>query len=77
MKKLIVIILCLLVIGCSKAPIEEKKTGMPNPASEFCVDKGYELEIRTNPDGSQTGYCIFPDESECEEWTYYRGECPE
>jgi len=33
------------------------------------------VEIRTAEDGSQTGYCIFPDGSECDEWAYYRGEC--
>ncbi len=48
---------------------------MPNPASKFCVDQGYNNTIRTNPDGSQTGYCIFPGGRECEEWAYFRGEC--
>jgi len=46
-----------------------------NPATEYCIEQGYEPEIRTNPDGSQTGYCVFPDGSECEEWAFYRGEC--
>lgn len=49
--------------------------GLPNPASKYCVEKGYKLEIRTNPDGSQYGVCIFPDGSECEEWAYYSGRC--
>ncbi len=49
--------------------------GLPNPASKFCEDQGYKLEIRTAADGSQTGYCIFPDGSECEEWAFFRGEC--
>ena len=48
---------------------------LPNPASEYCIEQGYNSTIRTNPDGSQTGYCIFPDGSECEEWAYFRGEC--
>lgn len=33
------------------------------------------MEIRTAEDGSQIGFCIFPDYSECEEWAYYRGDC--
>jgi len=33
------------------------------------------VEIRTAEDGSQSGACIFPDGSECDEWAYYRGEC--
>ena len=48
---------------------------MANPASVFCVQKGNKLEIRTAADGSQTGICVFPDGSTCEEWAYFRGEC--
>ena len=51
------------------------QANMPNPASAFCEEKGNRLEIRTAADGSQAGYCIFPDGSECDEWTYFRGEC--
>jgi len=49
--------------------------GMPNPASVYCEEQGNRLEIRTAADGSQTGYCIFPDGSECNEWAYFRKEC--
>jgi putative hemolysin len=48
---------------------------MPNPASVYCEDNGNVLEIRTAADGSQSGVCIFPDGSTCDEWAYYRGEC--
>jgi len=48
---------------------------MPNPASAFCVEQGFKSEIRTAADGSQSGVCIFPDGSECDEWAYFRGEC--
>jgi len=48
---------------------------LPNPASTYCVEQGYRSEIRAVADGSQTGYCIFPDGSECDEWAYFRGEC--
>jgi putative hemolysin len=47
---------------------------MPNPASKYCKDRGYQLELRTDASGT-TGYCVFPDGSECEEWAFYRGEC--
>jgi putative hemolysin len=47
---------------------------MANPASKFCVDQGYQSEIRDEA-GGQVGYCLFPDGSECEEWAFYRGEC--
>ncbi len=46
-----------------------------NPASAYCIDKGYDLEIRSDINGSQYGVCIFPGGFECEEWTFYRGEC--
>jgi putative hemolysin len=48
---------------------------IPNPASAYCEQQGYTSEIRTAEDGSQSGVCIFPDGSECDEWAYYRGEC--
>jgi putative hemolysin len=48
---------------------------MPNPASVYCEQQGYRLEIRTAADGSQSGVCIFPDGGECDEWAYFRGEC--
>lgn len=48
---------------------------MPNPASVYCMRNGNKLEIRTAADGSQYGICVFPDDSTCDEWAYYRGEC--
>jgi putative hemolysin len=48
---------------------------LPNPASVYCEQQGYRVEIRTAADGSQSGACIFPDGSECDEWAFYRGEC--
>jgi len=59
------------------APAEttfESPLGLPNPASQFCVEQGYDLEIRDEA-GGQAGYCLFPDGSECEEWAFFRGEC--
>ncbi|NTU56079.1 MAG: DUF333 domain-containing protein [Anaerolineales bacterium] len=51
------------------------QSNIPNPASVYCVDRGFKSEIRTATDGSQSGVCIFPDGSECDEWAYFRGEC--
>jgi hypothetical protein len=48
---------------------------MPNPASVNCEQNGYRLEIHTAADGSQSGVCVFPDGSTCDEWAYFRGEC--
>ncbi len=48
---------------------------MPNPASVYCEQHGNKLEIHTAADGSQSGVCVFPDGSACDEWAYFRGEC--
>ncbi len=57
------------------APTTTPQANLPNPASVYCEQQGNRLEIRTAADGSQSGVCIFPDSSECDEWAYYRGEC--
>ncbi len=49
---------------------------MPNPSSAYCEKSGYKLIIKKAPVG-EYGVCVFPDGSECEEWTFYRGECGE
>lgn len=54
---------------------EENIIGLPNPASVYCVEEGGTLEIREDVDGNQTGFCIFDDGSECEEWKLFNGEC--
>jgi putative hemolysin len=70
-----------LIIGCvqlTPQPPDARTPGtpnMPNPASVYCEQQGYKLEMRTDADGNQAGVCIFPDGSECDEWAYYRKEC--
>jgi putative hemolysin len=56
-------------------PTDAPQPNMPNPASVYCEQQGYRLEVRTAADGSQSGACIFPDGNECDEWAYFRGEC--
>ncbi len=51
------------------------QVGMANPASVYCVENGNKLEIQTAADGSQSGVCVFPDGSTCDEWAYFKGEC--
>ena len=80
-QKMIVVLILMgfLVTACGAKPTPtasppEEAPGLPNPASQFCVDQGYQSEIRDEA-GGQVGYCIFPDGSECEEWAFYRGQC--
>lgn len=84
MKRIIPLIIILLALtACSTFQVQTlEATGtdmpqanMPNPASVYCEQNGNKLEIRTAADGSQSGVCIFPDGSTCDEWAFYRGEC--
>lgn len=43
--------------------------GLPNPASVFCQEKGGQLQIERDAAGNASGLCVFPDGSQCEEWT--------
>ncbi|MCJ7531049.1 MAG: DUF333 domain-containing protein [Anaerolineales bacterium] len=81
----ILICLALLMTFCASPPATEAPTSLPsatteakpgiaNPASVYCKEQGGQLEIRDG-DGGQSGYCIFLDGSECEEWAYFRNEC--
>jgi len=68
----------LIATACGQAPDPTpaaSEAGLPNPASVFCEEQGGVLEIRTDETGAQTGYCLFPDGSECEEWAFFRNEC--
>ena len=51
-------------------------TGIANPASVNCEAKWWTLEIVTASDGSQSGMCHLTGWVDCEEWAYFRGECP-
>ena len=58
-----------------KGECQKGTTQIANPASTFCVQQGYKIEIRNNEDGSQYGVCVFSDGKECEEWKFYNKEC--
>ena len=58
------------------APAGGGGSGMANPASVNCEEKGGTLRIVTQEDGGQIGICTLADGvTECEEWAYFRGEC--
>jgi putative hemolysin len=70
---MIILSACNLISGNDNK--NSSNANMPNPASVFCEDNGGKLDIRTAEDGSQSGVCVFPDGSECDEWAFFRGEC--
>jgi putative hemolysin len=73
--------LLLVAAACSKnsdsttTSTTAGQSGLPNPASVYCVEQGGTSEIRTDAQGAQTGFCVFSDGSECDEWAFMRGEC--
>lgn len=74
----------LLLHGCTEKKSDEdegrdasvdSQAALTNPASAYCVEHDGSLEIRRDAEGNETGFCVFADGTECEEWAYYRGEC--
>jgi putative hemolysin len=66
---------CELSQKCIRVWEENCSTGIANPASVNCIDKGFNLTIRTDSEGGQYGVCSKPGYTECEEWAFFRGEC--
>ncbi|MEI6288558.1 MAG: DUF333 domain-containing protein [bacterium] len=54
---------------------QDNKTGMANPASVYCGQKGGKSVIQNSPVG-QYGLCYFLDNRACEEWAMFNGDCP-
>jgi putative hemolysin len=84
MKRILPFIIILLALtACTAFQVQKLETSgtdnpqvnMPNPASVYCTQNGNKLEIRTAADSSQSGVCVFPDGSTCDEWAYFRKEC--
>ena len=53
---------------------EDPFIGIPNPASFYCQEMGYELDLR-DAEGGTEGICIMPNGAECEEWDFLAGSC--
>jgi len=68
----------MIIVGCSHETESNEsppKLKIANPASVYCEEHDGRLEIRDEA-GGQVGYCTFSNGTECEEWAFYRGECP-
>lgn len=53
-----------------------KDTALSNPATVYCLSQGGKFSMRKALDGSTEGYCELQNNIQCEEWAYYRGDCP-
>lgn len=71
--KKIFIILTVVFLLTPLFSVSAVTTGMRNPAAAYCVDLGYEYEIKKSPAG-EYGICKFPDGSEAEEWKFFAGQ---
>jgi hypothetical protein len=56
------------------APVAPRGATMGNPASENCIAKGGKLQTVETPTG-QSGICVLPDGTRCDEWALFRGQC--
>jgi putative hemolysin len=78
-KLVLVVIAVLLMVSMAGCKRDQTTSGsevkIANPASLHCEEDGGEVDIRTDASGGQSGVCVFPDGSECDEWAYFRGEC--
>ena len=78
---LVIILIIAFLGGCTGASAQginkpDNKTGIANPASVNCINKGGTLSIQKSIDGGEYGICTFGDNQQCEEWALFRGECP-
>lgn len=73
---LVLVWLSLLVTSCQQGSSDTRNepAAVANPASVYCVELGYQLEIRQT-DAGEEGVCIFPEGVECPEWDFLAGRC--
>lgn len=84
-RMMLAVTMTITLIGCGgddstptttpAAPSTEAPMGggsqVANPASEFCIAQGGELEI-VDEAGGQVGYCNLPDGTRVEEWEFFQ-----
>ena len=58
----------LTLTGCNQPENSDENVGIANPASVYCEDQWWTLDL-------EEGLCMFSDGSYCEEWAYFRDEC--
>jgi putative hemolysin len=72
---MIAVLVLIAAPGCGDDddPSVTTSAGLANPASEFCVAQGGEVEIVSEA-GGEVGYCNLPDGTRVEEWEYFRSQ---
>lgn len=74
---LVLVAVVFLLAPRTHAPSKEAEpsVGLPNPASALCLEAGGQLEAVVTPAG-ESANCVFPSGESCDEWAFFRGECP-
>jgi len=54
----------------------KEQNQLANPAAVYCEEQGGTTEIQIFESGER-GFCLFQDDSRCDEWNFYRGNCKE
>lgn len=67
----------VLISACQNKEIdkENENFGITNPASKYCVENKGQVKIIETEQG-QKGICVLPNGIECDEWAFFRNECP-
>lgn len=53
-----------------------KDTALSNPATVYCLQEGGKFTMKKTLDGSTVGICELASNIQCEEWAFYKGDCP-
>ena len=48
---------------------------LSDAAAAYCLEQGYEHEVKEQADGTRCGVCTFADGRSCKAWAYYQGMC--
>ncbi|MCB0240352.1 MAG: M20/M25/M40 family metallo-hydrolase, partial [Anaerolineae bacterium] len=70
---LIVFVLVMLLAAACYPPAGPSQ--LANPATQYCLDNGGHTRPRGQQGDGPSGLCVFPDDSVCDEWAFFRGEC--
>jgi len=73
----IVVAIAVVLLMVPSTKVVEVESG--NAASKYCIEHGgssYTVTTQTESgEINAQGICELPDGTQCDEWSYYRGEC--
>ena len=74
-KVAIALSIAIVVIAVGFTALTSIEETDANPASVYCTEQGGTLTLVSTEEGV-IGECELADGTICEEWAYFRGECP-